>query len=71
MPETRYSEQYQDGKLVARIPYEVSDEQLAEEKEQDTFAKADSLIDGITSLADAKVFLKRLTNRLIKRGALP
>jgi len=71
MPEIRYSEQYQDGKLVDKIPYEVSDEQLAEEKEQEVFAKADALIDSIASLADAKAFIKRLVNRLIKKGVLP
>lgn len=33
MPETRYTEEYKDGKLVDRIPFEVSDEELAEEAE--------------------------------------
>ena len=28
MPETRYIETYEDGVLVSRTPYEVSDEQL-------------------------------------------
>lgn len=31
MPETRYISEYKDGKLVKRIPYQVSDEELAEE----------------------------------------
>ncbi len=34
MPETRYIEEYQNGKLVNRIPYEVSDEELQEEADQ-------------------------------------
>ena len=31
MPETRYIEEYRNSKLVNRIPYEVSDEDLQEE----------------------------------------
>ena len=42
----------------------LSDEQLAEEAEQKALAKADQLIDAITNLAEAKVFLKRLCVRL-------
>lgn len=34
MPETRYTEEYQNGKLVKRIPYEVSDEELQEEADR-------------------------------------
>lgn len=36
MPETRYNEIYKDGVLISQEPYEVSDEQLAEETEQTT-----------------------------------
>jgi len=36
MPEIRYIEQYKDGELVTRIPYEVSDEELATEIERQT-----------------------------------
>lgn len=36
MPETRYAEEYRDGKLVRREPYEVSDEELAQEQEDAT-----------------------------------
>lgn len=32
MPETRYTELYQDGVLVGTEPYVVSDEQLAKEQ---------------------------------------
>lgn len=34
MPETRYIEEYKDGKLVNRIPYEVSDEDLQKEADE-------------------------------------
>ncbi|GAJ05102.1 unnamed protein product [marine sediment metagenome] len=34
MPETRYIEEFKDGKLVKRIPYEVFDEELHEEADQ-------------------------------------
>lgn len=71
MPETRYSEVYKDGMLIERIPYEVSDEQLADEAEAAALAKANTLIDSIDTLAKAKVFLKRLCARLIKKGVLP
>ena len=49
----------------------LSDEQLADEAEEKALAKADQLIDAITNLAGAKVFLKRLCARLIKKGLLP
>ena len=32
MSETRYIEEYKDSKLINKIPYEVSDEQLAVEQ---------------------------------------
>ena len=69
--EARYIQEYQNGILVNRIPYEVSDAELAEEAEEKAMAKADTLIDAISNLADAKVFLKRLCARLIKKGLLP
>jgi len=72
MPETRYiSESDGKGKILNRVPYEVSDEELAEEKEQDAMRKAEKLIDAISNLNGAKVFLKKLVRRLIKNGALP
>lgn len=72
MPETRYVNEYDSqGKLVNRIPYKVSDEQLADEAEAEALAKADTLIDSIDTLAKAKVFLKRLCARLITKGVLP
>ena len=71
MPETRYTKEFKDGQLVNSIPYEVSDEELAEEQGKDAMAKAENMIDNITSLAGAKVFLKKLCLRLFKSGALP
>jgi len=37
MPETRYTDEYDnDGNIINRIPYEISDEELAEEAEKAT-----------------------------------
>ena len=45
--EIRYIEENKDSKLINKIPYEVSDEQLAEEQKakrlQELKAKADTL----------------------------
>ena len=72
MGETRYiSEADGKGKVIKQIPYEVSDEEVAEEQEQNVMGKAEDLIDSIGSMKDAKVFLKRLVRRLIKKGVLP
>jgi len=71
MSETRYIDTYQDGILISHIPYQVSDEQLADEAEERALAKVGELIDQIDTLAKAKVFLKRLCARLIKKGLLP
>ena len=71
MTETRYTEEYKDGKLLRRIPHVVSDEEVAEEQEKDAMKLAGTMIDNITSLADAKAFLKKLCLRLFKSGALP
>ena len=71
MAEIRYVEVFEDGKLIDSEPYEVSDEQLADEQEKQVMEKADVLIDSIENLADAKRFLKRLVARLIKNGGLP
>lgn len=71
MPETRYAQIFKDGKLIRTEPYTVSDEQLAEEADQVTFQKVDTMIDNISTLADAKTFLKKLVVRLAKRGVLP
>ena len=71
MPETRYIKEFKDGQLVNSIPYEVSDETLADEQETEAMRKAENMIDSITNLAQAKVFLKKLCLRLFKSGALP
>ena len=72
MPETRYIEEYDNqGNIINKIPYEVSDEQLTDEAEERELAKAGQLIDQITNLAQAKAFLKRLYSRLLKKGYLP
>ena len=72
MAEIRCGRVYKDGVYIGETDcVEVSDEELAEEKEQEAMRKAEDLIDAITSLANAKVFLKRLVRRLIKNGALP
>ena len=72
MPETRYIEEYDNqGNMINKIPYEVSDEQLADEAEERELAKAGQLIDQITNLAQAKAFLKRLCSMLLKKGYLP
>ena len=83
MPETRYRTEYTYSEdlspeemtpvnaTVEEIPYEVSDKQLAEEAERKAMEKAKEMIDSISNLADAKVFLKKLCLRLFKNGALP
>lgn len=72
MGEIRCSRVYKDGVYIGETDcVEVSGEELAEEQEQRAMEKAEDLIDAIASLANAKVFLKRLVRRLIKNGALP
>ena len=72
MAETRCSRVYKDGVYIGEQGcMQISAEELAEEQEQEAMRKAEDLIDAITSLANAKVFLKRLVRRLIKNGALP
>jgi len=39
MPETRYIEEYKDGKLVRKVPYQVSDETLEEEAREQKIAE--------------------------------
>ena len=64
MPETRYIEEYKGGKLVNRIPYEVSDETLQEEADE---ARLKEILDmahsaiAIPALAEGfKLLCKRL-----------
>ena len=63
---------FKDGVYIGEEDcVEVSDEQLAEEQEQRVMEKAEDMIDAISNLTDAKVFLKKLCKRLFKNGALP
>ena len=45
MPETRYIEEYKDGVVVNKIPYEVSDEELEREKAEETISELSALAD--------------------------
>ena len=71
MPETRYIKEFRNGVLINTIPYEVSDEEIAEEQDRDAMKLAEDMIDGITNLAQARLFLKKLCRRLLKNGVLP
>lgn len=72
MSKIRYIDEYDNkGNIINRIPYEVPDEQLAEEAEVASLVKVNELIDGIKDVASAKVFLKRLCFRLTAKGYLP
>ena len=60
MPETRYIETYEDGVLVSKMPYEVSDAQLAEEKKAQRLANILSELDKIqVKLEEHEVRLMR------------
>lgn len=50
---------------------EWADKQVVDEAEQRAMEKAEAMIDSISNLAGAKVFLKKLCLRLFKNGALP
>ncbi|MBA7530182.1 hypothetical protein ES705_22385 [subsurface metagenome] len=64
MPETRYIEEYKDSKLVKRIPYEVSDEELQEEADEarlKAIAKLPPAALSVPALAEGfKLLCKRL-----------
>ena len=68
----RYIIEFKDGVEVNRIPYEVSDEQLADEAEakEITIEKAAAAIDAAFTAKQATI-LKRIFSRLIKKGYLP
>ena len=71
MPGTKLHRHFdKDGKELPSTQIIMSDEELADEAEQTAMAKAEDLIDAISSLKDAKIFLKRLVKRLIKNGSL-
>jgi len=80
MPETRiiqtiygaggYDPTKPNNNIIEEVTAEISNEQLADEAEGKAMAKAGELIDAITNLAQAKVFLKRLCQRLRKQGVI-
>ena len=59
---------YPDGTVEIEVSGAIA---VSLEDEVKTLAKADQLIDAITNLAEARVFLKRLCARLIRKGLLP
>ena len=71
MPETRYIERYKDNQLVDKIPYEVSDEQLADEAEAKEVEKIKAVLEKNWTSAEAVTYLKLLIKRLLKKGILP
>ena len=71
MPETRYIRTFEDGVLISEEPYEVSDEQILEEQERKAMKTAGNMIDAISTLKEAKTFLKKLCKRLFANRALP
>lgn len=81
MPETRVvSVTYGEGgfdptkpknNIIEQVTAVISDDELAQEAESKALTKADALIGAITNLTDAKIFLKRLVARLIRKGLLP
>lgn len=60
-----------NNNVAETITRVISDAELADEAESRALARADQLIDAISNLADAKLFLKRLVKRLIRKGLLP
>ena len=81
MPETRvvstvyglggYDPTKPNNNIVEEVTAEISDGELADEAERKAMEKANDMINSISNLADAKVFLKKLCLRLFKNGALP
>lgn len=71
MPEIRYKNRYKCGQLIEEIPYEVSDEQLAEEAEEREVAKVEALLEQGWDNKMAIKVLKIVVKRLLKKGILP
>jgi len=72
MAEIRCGRVYKDGVYIGEQGcMQISAEELAEEQEQEAMRKAEQLIDSISTLAQSKIFLKRLVRRLLRSGALP
>ena len=64
MPETRYIEEYQNGKLVNRIPYQVSDEDLQEEADEARLRKIATMPPAALSVPELAEGFKLLCKRL-------
>ena len=60
-----------NNNIIEQVTAKISDEQLADEAEGRALAKAEELINAISNLAEAKIFLKRLVKRLLSKGLLP
>ena len=60
MPETRYVEEYKDGRVINKIPYEVSDEELKREQAEKDLAELLSLADDQVTVPKIGKFLKAL-----------
>jgi|TARA_Y100000310_G_scaffold81946_1_gene78567 hypothetical protein len=72
MPETRYARVFIDGVEQSSEPYELSDNEIADETESKeiTVTKLTQAIDDAFSAKQATV-LKRVFGRLLKKGLLP
>lgn len=71
MPETRYTEVYKDGKLIAQEPYEVSDAELADEAEAAEIEQIKDALEQSWDGTKTTTVLKKLIKRLVKKGILP
>jgi len=71
MSETRYTEVYKGGKLVDTEPYEVSDEQLADEAEAKDIDQIAKALEQSWDNKKTTAVLKKLIKRLGKKGILP
>ena len=60
MPETRYVEEYKDGRVINKIPYEVSDEELKREQAEKDLAELFQLADDQITVPKIGKFLKAL-----------
>ena len=61
MPETRYIEEYDNqGNIINKIPYEVSDEELEREKAEETVSELSALADEDLRPPQVGKFLKAL-----------
>ena len=62
MPTTRYVEEYEQGtgKIINKIPYEVSDEELEREDAEKIIAELSALGDGDLKAPQVGQFLKAL-----------